>query len=242
MATLSVSRFFLAATLLGIRSPASPSGSDSAAIRRSQGYAEAKRGAEELRRTLRTRWMGISPASRRDVFLDTVSDLLARTLLERLAPAWFGTPWSVEGYSESPGSGTIACGYFVSTTLRDAGIRVNRFRLAQASPQREARSIAIAGKWVRWLEDSLGSGLPEVASRLPDGTYFVGLPNHVGYLRKTGSTIRFLHSDYVGGFVADQSVGDAPAFAGKSLWVARITGNRDLARVWLQGDRMDISP
>lgn len=214
--------------------------SDSASVHRAHLYSQAKQDARLLRETLHRRWRELPTVQQREVFLDTVADRLSEHLLGRIIPPWMGTRWAFEGYSETPGRGTVACGYFVSTTLRDAGVRVDRFRLAQASPEGEARSIGIDGKHVRLFRDSLQKGLPEVASRLADGLHFVGLFNHVGYLQKSGASIRFLHSDYVGGSVADQSVRRAPAFAGDILWVAEITGNRDLARAWLEGKRLRI--
>ncbi|MBK8804796.1 MAG: hypothetical protein IPN71_22565 [Fibrobacteres bacterium] len=214
--------------------------SDSASVRRAHLYSQAKQDARLLRETLHRRWMELPTVQQREAFLDTVADRLAEHLLGRIIPPWMGTRWTFEGYLETFGGGTVACGYFVSTTLRDAGVRVDRFRLAQASPEGEARSIGIDGKHVRLFRDSLRAGLPEMASRLADGLYFVGLSNHVGYLQKSGSSIRFVHSDYVGGSVADQSVRRAPAFVGDILWVAEITGNRDLARAWLEGKKLRI--
>src|SRR5437764_1215954 len=36
-------------------------------------------------------------------------------------PAWFGTPWDFNGTTQTPGEGKIACGYFVTTVMRDLG-------------------------------------------------------------------------------------------------------------------------
>lgn len=205
-------------------------------------YAKAKQEAKALRHRLHGQWQAKTSVQEKERFLDTVSAALARTLLERIVPPWYGTPWSFEGHSETPGSGSVACGYFVSTSLRDVGFRVDRFRLAQGSPVSEARSIAIDEAEVRLYRDSSHAGLAQVAARLPDGAYFVGLSNHVGFLRKDGRTIRFVHSDYVGRVVADQSVEDAVAFSGESLWVADLSGNRALARSWLEGRRLEVRP
>src|SRR5687768_9423034 len=37
----------------------------------------------------------------------------------RLFPFWEGTDWDFNGTTEVPGKGSIACGYFVTTILRD---------------------------------------------------------------------------------------------------------------------------
>ena len=57
--------------------------------------------------------------------------VLTRSIYNDLLPAWYGTPWDFNGTSEVPQQGKIACGYFVSTILRDAGWKVERVRLAQ---------------------------------------------------------------------------------------------------------------
>jgi hypothetical protein len=44
--------------------------------------------------------------------------------------------------SETPGRGEIACGYFVSTVLRDAGFGVERVRLAQQASERIVRTLS----------------------------------------------------------------------------------------------------
>ena len=44
-------------------------------------------------------------------------------LRDDLLPAWNGTAWAMNGTSQVPGRGSIACGYFVSTTLMHAGFR-----------------------------------------------------------------------------------------------------------------------
>src|ERR1700741_5295000 len=52
-------------------------------------------------------------------------------LRDSLLPCWYGTPWGFYGTTEEPGQGTIACGYFVTTVLRDAGCSLQRIKLAQ---------------------------------------------------------------------------------------------------------------
>ena len=44
---------------------------------------------------------------------------------------WKGTPWDFNGTTRIPGQGTIACGYFVTTALQDAGFDLPRYRCGQ---------------------------------------------------------------------------------------------------------------
>ncbi len=73
-----------------------------------------------------------------------LSDLLFVTLIDSIFPAWYDTPWDFNGISNVPGEGEIACGYFVSTTLKHAGFNLNRYKLAQQGANEIA--TAICGK------------------------------------------------------------------------------------------------
>jgi hypothetical protein len=75
--------------------------------------------------------------------MDSVSKVFQESLLNRIIPQWAGTTWSFEGHTSVPQQGEIACGYFVSTTLRDVGINLNRYTLAQQLPINEAKSLKI---------------------------------------------------------------------------------------------------
>ena len=57
---------------------------------------------------------------------DSLSLIFKQSLLNRISPFWQGTEWSFEGHTAMPKKGEIACGYFVSTTLRDVGLNINR--------------------------------------------------------------------------------------------------------------------
>ena len=69
----------------------------------------------------------------------------ARLILELMMPemmrCWLGTPYDFNGTAEKPGDGKIACGYFVSTVIRDTGFRVNRFKFAQQPSENILRTF-----------------------------------------------------------------------------------------------------
>ena len=62
----------------------------------------------------------MNPESRKIAFF--------HTLVDSIFPYWYGTEWDFNGITESPRKGEIACGYFVSTTLKHMGIRLNRYK------------------------------------------------------------------------------------------------------------------
>jgi hypothetical protein len=114
-----------------------------------------------------------------------------------LIPAWFGTPWEFYGISEKPGSGTIACGYLVSTLLRDAGFRVERVRMAQQASEHIVQTMTPEAEILR-LREVTREQVVEAARAKGDGLYIVGFDFHVGLLRIDGQTARFCHSSYLG--------------------------------------------
>ena len=68
--------------------------------------------------------------SSKEIDLDSVCRYFDNALVNDIIPFWYGTKWSFEGHTNKPNDGEIACGYFVSTTLKDVGLNINRYHLA----------------------------------------------------------------------------------------------------------------
>lgn len=111
-------------------------------------------------------------------------------------PDWYGTYWDFHGTTETPGTGKIACGYLVSTVLRDAGLKVNRVTLAQQASENIIKSLTTAPFIKRFRNVSLEKFTAEI-EKLGAGLYVVGLDFHVGFLYHDGAQIYFIHSSYV---------------------------------------------
>ncbi|WP_230679026.1 hypothetical protein, partial [Streptococcus pneumoniae] len=60
---------------------------------------------------------------------------------EQLTPYWIGTPWDYNGITQIPNRGYIACGYLVTTILRDAGVQINRVKMAQCASEQMISSL-----------------------------------------------------------------------------------------------------
>ena len=169
----------------------------------------------------------------------------ARVLLESALPAmmrtWLGTPWDFNGTASGPGGDGIACGYFVSTVLKDAGFRVHRYHLAQQPSENILRTFLprrschlSAGVAYDAFTRSLETAEP--------GIYLVGLDTHVGFLVVGGGGFRFIHSSGSKPWaVVDESKDEAHVLRA-SNWriLGHLTNDREVLRKWLTGEEFAV--
>ena len=159
--------------------------------------------------------------------------------LPEMMRCWLGTPWDFNGTCQTPGSGKIACGYFVSTILRDAGFKVERIRLAQQPSQNIIATFLPRNEMHIRAGQPYPDFLDQVISRGP-GIRIVGLDSHVAFLVITESDgLRFIHSSGAAPkCVVDESREDADVLQRSNY---RVTGNLtrsdDVIHHWLTGQK-----
>ena len=83
-----------------------------------------------------------SNAEEKEIDIFFAKKFIISQLIDEIFPAWYGTKWAFEGTTEIPGEGEIACGYFVSTVLRDAGFKLDRFKFGKMGPEDLVRSLS----------------------------------------------------------------------------------------------------
>lgn len=162
-------------------------------------------------------------------------ETFSNILLNKIIPHWYGTKWSFNGHTSIPKSGEIACGYFVSTTLQDAGLNVNRFQLAQQSPIHEAESIALESDVQIFDEETPSKSIEKMRAQLDEGVYFIGLEkSHVGFLIKRERSLILIHSNYLDQKGVDiEFAEDSKVFnAFRQFFIAPITENQTLMDSW----------
>lgn len=200
-------------------------------------YAEAKAKAQRQRTEL-------AGAFRRGAIgLDSAGRVFAETLLNGIVPHWYGTPWSFEGHTEKPGDGKIACGYFISTTLLHAGVRLNRYRLAQQNPETEAKAVAMGDSVSVFRGNWLKKVAPALQTTLQDGLYFAGLGgSHVVYLLKRRGDLFVLHSNYTyPAQVLIEPAGERSVISNYSeFFIVPVSGNNRLIEAWLLGRELRV--
>ncbi len=107
--------------------------------------------------------------------------------------SWHGTPWDFNGHTEVPRSGQIACGFFVTTTLRDMGFRIPRIRWAQ---QHADYVIYKLTNDIKRFKNVPIEDIEDYIENKGEGLYIVGLDSHVGYIFYHRGWMRFVHSNY----------------------------------------------
>jgi len=115
-------------------------------------------------------------------------------MTQEILPSWYGTNWDFNGTTTTPKKGSIACGYFVTTTLEDAGFKIPRVKWAQMASEKMITSCTQS------IKRFSGKEMEEVEKWLlaqEDALYIVGLDNHTGFVYKSGKEVRFIHSSPV---------------------------------------------
>lgn len=126
----------------------------------------------------------------------TAENRYIQFITDSLMPNWYGTAWSFYGTTEIPQKGSIACGYFVTTVLRDAGIRLNHVKLAQCASEEMIRQLAIKESISRYRFKPIQLFVEDLLKK-KSGLYIVGLDNHTGFLYHNGNELYFIHSTFV---------------------------------------------
>lgn len=153
---------------------------------------------EARRQTLATTLETIDDPTDRARHLEKARKVALETIVDELMPEWYGTPWAMNGTATHPGDEPIACGYFVSTLLRDAGFSLHRVRFAQAAALRIQKATTPRGREVHRFFSIPPASLARELAVLGDGLYIIGLNVHVGFVVVDGNDVRFVHSSYTG--------------------------------------------
>lgn len=178
-----------------------------------------------------------------EVSKDSLSALFKTLLVKRIIPYWEGTVWSFNGYTSKPKQGEIACGYFISTTLQDVGLTINRYKLAQQSPINEGLSLALNSKVLTIINDSLQTSIDTINKLTNEGIYFIGFDTgHVGYLLKQSDELYLIHSNYEEPMaVCIERVQESVVFASyEKYYLVEISTNNELLDYWVNGKEVKV--
>lgn len=161
--------------------------------------------------------------------------MVLETVLPELMKCWLGTPWDFNGTASGPGNQPIACGYFVSTVLKDAGFLLDRYRLAQ-QPSSRILTTFVAKRDCRLMVDVPYEKFAGDMKCMGSGVYLVGLDTHVAFLVVENGRSRLIHSSGAEPYcVVDEEVDHADVLK-NSCWrmLANLTAETSALRKWLE--------
>ena len=196
-------------------------------------YTGLKNKMKRIQQEIKKEYILLDDSIRKRQFRDSVSLLLTDILINDFFPFWYGTDWDYEGITETPGEGSVACGYFVSTTLKHLYFNLNRYKLAQQSGLNGAKTIQMGAK-IRKFYPSANKDITEVLRlNLKEGLYQVGLSCHVGYMLIRNNEVYFIHSNYFHSGVMIERAADSDAFVSNIYVISDITFNDKLTEKWI---------
>ena len=159
-----------------------------------------------------------------------------KTICERIFPYWYGTKWDFNGTTEIPQEGSIACGYFVTTTLRDMGIPIKRTKMAQCASEEMIRSL-VSKKNIHHLSNISLAEFERKLKKLGEGLYVIGLDTHTGFILMSSAGNYFIHSS---GWFPFKVLREKVATSGilersKYRVVGKISDDEGFLRSWVRG-------
>jgi len=202
-------------------------------------YVNLKSIISANRQAIKELYITLSDSAEIQKFIDSIGHYLTNILLDDIFPHWYGTEWDYNGITETPGKGYVACGYFISTTLRDMGLNMNRYKFAQQTGLNGAKTLQL-GEDVKKFYSNNNDIPARLVKELKPGLYQVGLSCHVGYLLIRNSEAWFIHSNYIHSGVMVEKAVDSEAFNSNVYVISEITYNRKLIKKWILGERIII--
>lgn len=160
-----------------------------------------------------------------------------KQITRKVFPYWYGTKWDYNGTTQMPHQGSIACGYFVTTTLRDMGVPINRVKMAQCASEEMIRSL-VSKQHIHHLSGLSLNEFETRISKLGNGLYIIGLDNHTGFIFIDGSDHFFIHS--TGWFpfkvVKDKISESSVLSKSKYRVVGKVSDDDAFLKKWVQTD------
>lgn len=190
------------------------------------------------REKLSKQYLHATSDSEKDQIIQSSSELL-KLIMPAMMKCWHGTEWDFNGTAITPGEGKIACGYFVSIIMRDAGFDIQRIKLAQQPSQ----NILLTFLPKSDLEIKVGKNYSKYMDGVrakQDGVYIIGLDKHVGFIVKTEQNLKFIHSGGIHKKVVTESEKKASSIRNSRYRViGNLTENKELIMKWLMNEPLN---
>lgn len=200
-------------------------------------YAELRSSIQTTRLKLYQKYLTSTTETQQRAVLDSCQLFLQEALVNNVFPFWYGTAWDFNGISNEPQHGQIACGYFVSTTLKHCGFNLNRYKIAQQYSHSIVKTLCTDVQRLTSFEQ-----LISYISLQPNQLYVIGLDNHVGFISMSNGKITFIHSTFVDEAVVITEIAkESLVLKNSNLYIlGNLSGNDALLLSWLSKDPIAI--
>jgi hypothetical protein len=207
---------FLGPSTIGCQQPKSPvpvRSPHASPVPQRTDYTQCKQRLAALKAQYARHWQDMNREKKQRLFTQAFTD--------SILPYWMGTAWGFYGTTETPNQGQIACGYFVTTTLRDVGLPLQRTKLAQCASEQMIRTLVQPAYIQRFSHVPLADFVASIKQQ-GYGLYLLGLDSHTGFLYHDGQALYFIHASYIGQKVVTKELADHSVILQASQY--RITG------------------
>ena len=201
-------------------------------------YDDVRAKINNERISIWSRYQSATTAPEKEAILAQAHESFVRSVYDEILPYWYGTGWDFYGTTETPRHGKIACGYFVSTVLRDLGMKVQRAKLAQQASENIILSLTTNNHIRRFRQVPIDRFI-EAVKTWGTGLYVVGLDVHVGFILNVDGDVYFIHSSYVDPYSVVKERGvESRVLTGSNYRVlGKLSEHNDLILKWLRGDQ-----
>jgi|SRR6218665_2215706 len=195
-------------------------------------YSELKSTVEQKRLAFLAQY---NSSEDKSIVISEAQKFLLKTITTDFFDQWYGTEWDFNGTTHEPRKGKIACGYFITTVLEDAGFKIPRTKWAQQASEYYITRMTSDVK--RFSNQSVETVKSYFLGR-PDGLYVAGLDNHVGFVYKSGTEVTFTHASYYNpkiGVQTEELDGNNPFAKSAYRVIGRIL-DTEMVRKWIVGE------
>lgn len=205
-----------------------------------EAYQAVLESVEKTRKFWAEQYKQATSAARSDEVLALAGVALEEAVAVDIAHFWYGTRFDKNGTAEVPGEGEIACSYFITTLLQEAGMNVERVKIAQQGALDIAKIICQPQNLTHCTAPAEVEAL---MAKKGKGLYIIAFNFHVGFLYNNGYETRLIHaSPLPPSTVANIPMKGARSFDYSPFYdIGRLADNKDLIRKWFTGQKLRVN-
>ena len=188
----------------------------------------------DLKNNIKSKRKAVAKSGLNATANSTITDLWIESISNGLYKQWENTPWDFNGTTTIPKKGSIACGYFVTTMLRDMDLKINRVKLATCASSIMMKSL-VPNQKLKNLSFFSYDRFNDSIKSMGKGIYIIGLDFHTGFIVNDGKENWFIHSNYINrkGVVKETVIDSKALRASKTRWMVTLTGDPGFVKRWV---------